>query len=205
MIGVDFDNTIAKYDALMHAIAVERGLISPSAGKAKREIRDRIRSLPEGEIEWQKLQAIAYGPKIGEAEPTEGVLDFFRRCRTHDVPVYVVSHKTRYANHDDTGTDLREAALGWMEMVGLFDDTGAGLAPGAVYFESTRQEKIDRVRALGCTHFIDDLEETFLEDSFPQGVERILFSPNAEQTEVKGVTRLASWEEIGDYLFGRDA
>ena len=37
-----------------------------------------------------------------------------------------------------------------------------GLTEGDVFFNSTREEKIERIANLRCTDFIDDLEETFL-------------------------------------------
>jgi len=64
IIGVDFDNTLVSYGDNVHREAVQRGLIPPVVGKSKKEIRDRIRQLPDGEIEWQRLQATVYGLKI---------------------------------------------------------------------------------------------------------------------------------------------
>jgi len=38
--------------------------------------------------------------------------------------VLVVSHKTELAHHDPLSTNLRHAALRWMEARGLFDSMG---------------------------------------------------------------------------------
>ena len=48
-----------------------------------------------------------------------------------------------------------------MEQQGFFDPKGLNLKRENVYFESTREEKVARIGFLKCTHFIDDLEETF--------------------------------------------
>ena len=175
VIGIDFDNTLVNYDVLFHRIALERGLISAGPAQSKREIRDAIRRLPEGDILWQKLQAVAYGPRIGEAIPSEGFADFLRACRHAAATVYVVSHKTERAGFDESGINLRQAALQWMADNSLLG--GAGLDRDAVHFSPTRAEKIDLIRRLGCTHFIDDLVETFLEPGFPGGVVKILYAP----------------------------
>jgi hypothetical protein len=202
IVGVDFDNTILTYDEVLSRIARERGLLGGEAARTKREIRDHIRRLPGGEIEWQKCQALSYGPRIGEARLIEGVPEFFRRCREEGVKVYVVSHKTENSRYDTTGTNLREAALGWMVANGFFEAEGLGLRRDQVFFAATRAEKIERVKQLGCTHFIDDLEETFLEERFPAGTVRLLYEPAGESTPPPEVTRMKSWRQIGEYFFG---
>ena len=55
--------------------------------------------------------------------------------------------------------NLRQAALGWMTAQGFFGTSGFAVPAENVFFESTRAEKLARIAALGCTHFIDDLEE----------------------------------------------
>ncbi len=202
VVGIDLDNTIVIYDDLLAALAVERGLI-PAAVGGKRQIRDAVRQLPGGEIEWQRLQAAAYGPRIGEACLAEGVAEFLACCRRSGIEVYAVSHKTERASYDQTGTNLRQAALDWMEGRGLFAPDGGGLGRERVFFGATRQEKIDTIGSLGCTHFIDDLEETFREESFPAGVERILYAPHPPWTAPNGVRIAKSWAEILEYFFGR--
>ena len=136
---------------------------------------DRIRQLPDGEVEWQKLQALAYGPLMHEAQPIDSrERQFIRRCRQAGDAVVVVSHKTEFANYDETRTNLRVAALEWMTAHRFFEREGLGLDCGDVYFESTRSDKIARIVAIGCSHFIDDLEEVFLEPSFPPQVRKII-------------------------------
>jgi hypothetical protein len=201
IIGVDFDNTLTSYDDLMHSIAIQHGLIPPDTPKSKKEIRDTIRQLPNGEIRWQQLQAIAYGPRMGEARLIDGVKRFFELCQQHPIKVYIISHKTEFANLDETGTNLRLAALDWMTRNGFFDNDGLGISREDVYFESTRRKKIQRIEQLQCTHVIDDLEETFLEDSFPTHVEKILYAPRPRHLSLPGVRIVSTWREICEYFF----
>ena len=63
ILGIDFDNTIVKYDNLFHKIALEKGLIDTSAGKRKKEIRDYLRSRNKGG-EFTLLQGEVYGLRI---------------------------------------------------------------------------------------------------------------------------------------------
>ena len=202
VIGVDFDNTLVSYDRLMHNVAVEWGLLPAGAVQTKKRIRDRIRELPDGEARWRKLQGVVYGPRMHEAVPIDGVADFLRLCKDHGVRLYVASHKSEYGHFDPSGTNIRSSATDWMRTQGFFDTESSVLAPGDVYFESTRMGKVDRIRRLVCTHFIDDLEETFLEGSFPAGVEKVLYSPDGPSTEVHSVVVMSSWKELSDYFFG---
>lgn len=198
VIGVDFDNTIADYDDLMHAIAVERGLIAADSPKSKKLIRDAIRALPDGESHWRGVQVTAYGPRMHEAKLIEGVRQFFLECKRLAVPVYIVSHKTEFANFGDAKANLREAARAWLELQGFFDESGIALKRENVFFEATRAEKIERVKLLGATHFIDDLEETFEEAAFPHGVEKILFASYGQPKGSSDTMSFPSWREIHD-------
>jgi hypothetical protein len=206
VVGIDFDNTLVSYDAIIHRAAIDRGLIGADTDVVKRTVRDRIRLGPGGEIEWQKLQALVYGPLMPQARLIDGVSDFVRACRAGGVAIHVVSHKTEYAGCDATGTNLRTAAFEWMTAHRFFDAGGLALGRGDVYFEGTREAKIARIASLGCTHFVDDLEEVFREPSFPAGVERLLYAPDAAAPAVSGDVRvMPSWTAIGDYLFGARA
>ncbi len=204
IVGVDFDNTLVSYDELIYEAALERCLIEPNIEKTKRSVRDCIRQQKDGrgEIEWQRLQALVYGPEMARARPVAGALECLAQLRSRNIPIFVVSHKTEFANYDETQTSLRGAALGWMTDHRFFEVDGLGLDPDRVFFADTREMKIQRIQKLGCTHFIDDLEEVFLEASFPPNVRRILFTQTEPNDPIADVVVLASWEAISDYLLG---
>jgi hypothetical protein len=201
IIGIDFDNTIVSYDRIMHRLAVEFGWISSDTPVSKKNVRDLIRKLDDGETKWQRMQGIVYQEKMQEADLLDGVSLFFQTCRKLQIPVYIVSHKTERAHFDDRETGgLRGAALRWMESREFFSEKGLGLPRDSVFFESTRSEKIERIKKLECTHFVDDLEELFSDSSFPDRVEKILFSPH-EKIDVSETRVVSSWKEIYDHFF----
>jgi hypothetical protein len=202
IIGVDFDNTIVDYDEVIYRVALEQGLISPGTGQSKKQVRDAIRQSPEGDIAWQKVQARVYGPNMGQARLIEGVSHFFKQCRQRSLELYIISHKTEYAHYDETRTNLRRAALSWMAQNNFFEPDGLGLSPERVYFGATRREKIEHIQRLGCTHFIDDLEEVFLEATFPAHIDKILYTPHAHPSALLEVRVMTSWNKINDYFFG---
>jgi len=203
VIGVDFDNTIADYDEMMHGLAFKAGLIDKNVSVSKQKIRDQVRSLENGEIKWQKLQAMAYGEFMSGAKLIEGVHGFFSNCHHQAIPVFIVSHKTQFAAQDQNNVDLHGAALAWMKEKRFFQDWPAGLAikEEHVFFELNRQKKIERIGNLGCTHFIDDLLETFLEVSFPKSTRKILYSPSVPNRTNQDILVMSSWEEIHDHFF----
>ena len=179
-IGIDFDNTIAGYDGVFGPVARELGLLEDGIdGATKTAIRDTVRRRgDDGEREWQRLQGQVYGKFMGRAEMIDGVDGFLAACRDNKETVFIVSHKTQYGHHDPDRVNLRDAALAWMTDKGFFDTDGFAIPKENVFFEATRTEKIARIKALQCSHFIDDLEEIFLDPEFPATVRHFLLGPD---------------------------
>ncbi len=200
LIGIDFDNTIAGYDDVFAIAGLAEGVLPIGFKGSKREIRDYIRTLKNGERLWMALQGRVYGAHMARAALIEGVGAFLRRCRERELSVCIVSHKTRHGHFDPEKINLRDAALSWMEAQYFFDQNGFALRRDAVYFTETRAEKVNCIRALGCTHFIDDLKEVFFEKAFPIDVKAYLLSdetpPPLGRFEV-----FTAWNGITDALF----
>lgn len=203
-IGLDCDNTLIDYDRLFFRLAVEQGLVISPVPLTKTAVRDAVRRLPDGELAWRRLQAEAYGRRIGEATLFPGVEAFLALARTRGATVYVVSHKTRFATAGSV--DLQAAALGFLEQRGLLDASpgaAAGLAPERVYFEETRQAKLARIAALGLHVFVDDLPEVLDDPDFPAGPTRMLFAPTGRAgTTGPGPLPVESYAQLTRLLFG---
>lgn len=197
-IGIDFDNTIAGYDHLFLAIGKERGWLPGDFTGAKKAVRDAIRDLDEGELKWMELQAVVYGAHIPEACLIEGVGEFLKECIARSVSVFIVSHKTEFAPRDPNRVNLRDAALRWMEAQNFFSPKGFAIPRDQVFFAETREEKCHRIASLDLAHFIDDLEEVFLEPSFPGSVEKHLYHPGADSKPAGPFRVHLSWAEIQD-------
>lgn len=202
VVGIDLDNTLVTYDDLIHEVALGMNLITTGVRPNKTEIRDHVRRLPDGEIKWQRLQAIIYGPRMCGASISNGTLSFFQECKRQSAKVFVISHKTQFAKYDTTNTDLHKSAMKWMTYKRFFDADGFSLKRDDVFMEPTRQDKLHRVAELGCRYFVDDLQEIFLEPNFPIGVQGILYHPNAKQSCPSGVKPATCWREIQEHIFG---
>jgi hypothetical protein len=200
-IGIDFDNTLVTYDHVFGAAAAGFAAIAPGVGRQKRDIRDYLRTLPDGELTWQRLQGHVYGKGISGTQMFIGVDAFLRRCRDEGAEVVIVSHKTEFGHHDPDRVNLRDAARGWMTAKGFFADDGYAIPPGNLFFEATRAEKLRRIAMLQCSCFIDDLEEVLDDPDFPPGVRRILFSPADLPGHAPAYSVCGSWNDIEKLVF----
>jgi hypothetical protein len=200
VIGVDFDNTIVRYDDVFGRVALDLDLVPPHAATSKTSVRDHLRSIGQ-EDRWTELQGIIYGPRMSDAEMFPGVAEFFARCRAADTPVAIVSHRTRFPYLGERH-DLHAAARDFLSRHGFHDDAGIGLPVDRVFFEETKEGKLARIAALGCTTFIDDLPELLADPRFPAGVRRILFDPSQLHAPPLGVEPAASWADVERLLAG---
>jgi len=189
-IGLDFDNTLVCYDEVFHRTALETGLISADIPQIKNLVRDYLRENGK-EAEWTALQGVVYGSKMEYARPFEGALEFISEASKRGHELFIVSHKTRFPANGSQH-DLHLAAREWLSLVKM---EKLGVCSSKVFFETTREDKIHRIRAIGCEVFIDDLPEV-LEALllFPE-IKSILFDPNAIQSRETRFERLGCWAD----------
>ena len=200
IVGIDFDNTLVQYDALLHQCAVERAFIPASLPAQKTSIRDHIRRV-HGDDRWTELQGIVYGERITEAPPAPGAREFIAWCRTSSFQVYVVSHKTVFPVLGPT-VNLHDAARRWLHATKLIHpETGIRSIEDA-YFETTRAAKLSRIGTQRCDLFIDDLPECLEDPTFPAGTRALLFDPNDLLVHWPRSARIRSFAEIPARLSG---
>ena len=192
VLGIDFDNTIIKYDELFHRIAFEKNLTPVDFPKEKNKVRNYLRER-NIEDEWTIIQGDVYGDRINEALPFEGMLETLEKLRIKKIPINIISHKTRVP-YLGPKIDLHAAAKNWLTINHFFDTNGLNLKENQIYFEITKEEKIDRIMANGCTHYVDDLPEIL--EMIPNGINKILFSPNHSQKFSEKWTVINSWKEL---------
>ena len=191
-LGLDFDNTIVRYDALFHRVALEGGWIPADLPVSKLSVRDHLRRNGQESV-WVEMQGYVYGPRMGEAEAFPGMVEFLQWARANGLAVCIVSHKTR---HPFSGPryDLHAAARAWIDKR-LRDDGGSLLPESAVYFELTKEQKLARIAAASCSLFLDDLPEILDAPSFPKDTRPILFDPDGHHRN-SGVVRLGHWAQL---------
>ena len=198
-IGIDFDNTIVSYDALFYRVAREWDVVPPETAVHKMAVRDYLRRAGR-EDRWTEMQGYVYGARMDEAEAYPGAINFLLWARDAGHTVSIMSHKTR---HPFIGPqyDLHAAARQWIARHLVSDDTA--LVPKAhVFFELTKEGKLDRIGAFRCHAFIDDLPEILLADRFPATAARLLFDPEQQYLPAAndGLTVFRAWTEAAERL-----
>ena len=188
LLGLDFDNTLVRYDKLFHQLALEKGLIEESLPASKIAIRDHLRSQGLDE-QFTLLQGEVYGLRILEAKPAEGMLQALSELHQRDIPMVLVSHKTR-TPYKGPAYDLQGAAIQWLEKYGFFDHARLAWSKKQVYFEETKSAKLRRIVNQRCTHYIDDLVEILRELPSNRSIKKILYSPNGNNKEPKNTNKI---------------
>ncbi len=193
-IGVDFDNTIVSYDNLFHKAALGLGLIPADLPKNKGAVRDYLRRI-DREDEWTKLQGTVYGARMAEAEIFPGAMEFFGTCREWGATLFIISHKTKspYLGPD---YDLHQSARDWIQGHGLYDPKRTTLTPDHVFFELSKEAKLERILQNRCSVFLDDLPEFLALPDFPEQTERVLFDPAGTTAPDPLFSIVRSWDDF---------
>lgn len=197
-IGVDLDNTIVCYDSLFYELANEECAIPPDLPASKLAIRDHLRAIGRESL-WTELQGRAYGAEMHRARPFVGVRAFFRAAIQAGFDLFIVSHRTKEPFAGDA-YDLHAAAYDWLERQRFFDSDDVGLPRNHVFLETDKEAKCDRIRHLGCSHFVDDLPEFLSHPSFPRTVSRIVFDPDDLQPPGGPFVQVWSWHVIDEII-----
>ncbi len=190
IVGVDFDNTIVRYDEVFHRVALERGLIPEHISKTKESVRDFLRQTGK-EDAWTEMQGFVYGTRMSEAAAFPGALECLAALKKKNIQVFIISHKTR-TPYKGESHDLHAAAWEWLRAHGFSRED--------VFFKETKEEKLKQIGVCACTHFVDDLPELLSDKLFPGGAEKILFAPACNAVPEKGVTVCNSWNAIESFF-----
>jgi hypothetical protein len=197
-IGVDFDNTLACYDGVFHAIALERGLVAADLPMDKTSVRDYLRARGQDAV-FTELQGFVYGPGMHKVRPYPGAREALRSFANDGHTLFLISHKTR-APFAGPAYDLHEWAWRFLHQQALVGVADALFRSTDVYFELSRDAKLARIAAQHCDLFIDDLPEVLAAPGFPAATRRVLFDP--ENNYPDGVwsghrfERCADWASI---------
>ena len=128
-----------------------------------------------------------------EAEVYEGFIEFIKFLKSKKFDFCIISHKTKYP-FIGKKTNLHNAALNWIHKF-LNIDNQILIKDELIYFEDTKELKVDRIISEKCDVFIDDLPEIFEIPSFPDFVNKYLFDPNGTYVGNRFLS-FSSWLEI---------
>ena len=204
-IGIDLDNTILKYDEVFYSLAIERSWIDQGCLCDKYAVKESLAKNKDEsnqkENRWRQLQAWAYGNHIGRALLFDGFNGFAQKARQFNCELFIVSHKTEFSNFDPS-VPLRSNAIDTLSKRGFFkpiSEGGLGFRKKDVFFTSSLDEKIQKIRELNLTHFIDDLHKVIFHPEFPDKTQRILFTSEFNKAKAEALA-FRSWKEIEEYF-----
>ena len=204
-IGIDLDNTILKYDEVFYSLALERSWIDQEClydkDAVKKELAKKTDRTKESENRWQQLQAWAYGIHIDKALIFDGFVEFIEHARQLNYQLFIVSHKTEFSNYDPT-VSLRSNAMKTLNQRGFFKPVnGGGLGFGQqdIFFASTLDEKIQKIRELNLTHFIDDLPKVIDHPEFPVQTKGMQFI-SGSNLGTNRTPAFRSWGDIQEFI-----
>jgi len=192
-IGVDLDNTIVCYDGVFMLLAAEAGLPESVSQSGKLHIRDFLRR-QDREDEWTVMQGRAYGDRMADAIPFPGALDVLGEAKAGGHELFIVSHRTKRPYLGES-TDLHATARDWLNKRGV-----GRLAD--VFLEETAAAKAQRIHALACDVFIDDLPEFLQRPDFPANARKFHFCPGGPG-EMGEFETVGSWSAVGERLLGK--
>ena len=202
-IGIDFDNTIVSYEQVFYEIAQKDNININSyslSGGYKTQVKIALAKKVNGDIQWQRIQGYVYGLGMSSAQIMFGFFNFVLNCRLNNWDVYIVSHKSEYGHFDKSRTQLRRAALDWMNNNNFFYESEPLIPQNNIFFLDTQDLKIKKIIHLNLDFFIDDLLEVFQNPLFPEKINKFLLSKNSKNYD-EGIRTFPSWGQISNELF----
>ena len=196
IIGIDFDNTIIRYDNVFSRVGLKKGIISDLRLKTKNEVKNDLISSGK-ENNWTELQGIVYGSHIMEAELYQNFKEACWDLIARGHKLRIISHKTQFP-YIGSRINLRKAAIKWLKEKNIVGRGHNKIPLDDVFFCCTLNEKIKMVEKKKCDVFIDDLP-TVLQLIDPN-IKRILFNPDVFKNECFKFKEFHNWREIGSLL-----
>ena len=193
-IGIDFDNTIVKYDEIFVKAAKEKNFVSSTWLGNKETLKQKLNGKKN---QWEKIQGIVYGPSMRNAICFPGLKKFLIKTNFSGHQVFIISHKTIYGHFDKTKTRLRDQALLWLEQEDFFNSEFISLKKENIFFCDDRERKIKKINELNLDFMIDDLDEIFENNALPK-TKNILFSATATITNASYICK--NWDQISSLI-----
>jgi len=199
-IGVDFDHTIVDYQNIFTERAASLGYIDSSKKMTKDDVKKIIKELEDGESKWGMLQSEVYSNGIRNAVIMKGFLEFVKACQKCRISLSIISHKTKSNPFDPLSRDLQKPALNWMVEHQFFEKKIFAFSRKQIIFTETIEDKIEKIKNLNCSHFIDDLLKVLLHPLFPKSIRKILYLDRSLQENYLNVDFVGDWQSITNYL-----
>lgn len=171
IIGIDLDNTIINYQSSFERIAKLKK-IKINKKFIKKELKQKIERISKNE--WTRIQGKIYGEKIHYAKIFENFTNFVKFSIKNKISLVIISHKTKYPILGKK-RNLHTLTKKFLET--KFKNNYFRINKN-LFFETSIQKKIQRIKIKECDFFIDDLEDILSHKEFPKYTEGLLFNSN---------------------------
>lgn len=192
IIGIDFDNTIADYTGVFYDVATDLGWLPTNVGTSKNEVKSYF---IDNDIEdkWTELQGIVYGKEITRAKPYANCVEVLKQLHAQGHQLYIISHKTKYPIIGEK-VNFHIAATNWLKANAIIGQENSPVSNENVFFNETKEQKLDRAGHLKCDVFLDDLPSILQHEKFPQNCQGVLFNPYS--IDNLGLNQVSSWQSV---------
>ena len=168
--GFDLDNTIVDYSASVEKYCFDNSL---KVCQSVEELRKLLQEADHSGRLWQIAQGWLYTDGLSYAKPALGVFGLCEYLATNNFEMFIISHKTTHTPVFCGHRPLRDVATNWISSGDL---SNYFLETKNIYYEDSRELKIERIKSLSLDYFVDDLVQIFQDPYFPLEVVRFLLS-----------------------------
>ena len=185
IVGIDLDNTIINYQNSFKQIAK-----SENIKINKNLIKEKLKTIIEqrSKDQWTIIQGEVYGKKINRAKLFKDFKKFFNFAINNKIRLVIISHKTKFPILGEKKNlhDLAKKFLKRKINNNYFKENKN------LFFETSLEKKINRIRNEECDFFIDDLKKIFTNYKFPLYTEGLLYNSNKDEN----LKNFSNWKEI---------
>jgi hypothetical protein len=148
---------------------------------------------------WQEAQSWIYSEGLSFASPNIGANELCSYLQSSDFKLQIISHKTHYTPEFCGIKPLRELATQWIrdsELSNYFRDKDS------IHYESTRLNKVKKIKELNLNYFVDDLADIFKEYEYPKKINSyLLYGNDLYIPWVKNINSLLEIKEMIKHEF----
>jgi hypothetical protein len=193
-IGIDFDNTLVRYDVVFNSIAVTLGL--KPGENPKEAVKNYLISSQGNTTLWKETQASVYGDLIREATFLPDFVEFYDYLKSRNIEFFIVSYKTRFARLKGAKISLHGAANLWI------DQSLSFLEKSNIFYETAVTKKVKRIASLDLDYYVDDLLTVLYHKDFPKSVRKVLMTDETASVapKKKNLSIINNWTQMIDII-----
>lgn len=192
-IGFDLDNTIIDYGLPAKLYAQNIGIANITSLPELRKAMNG--NDPSGDA-WTRAQSWIYGEGLRFADIHENLTTQITELQERSFSIFVISHKTEYGPKNYGSVAFVDLALEWLSASPLSSVLSKN---ENLFFEGTRELKLERIRSLNLDFFVDDLVEVLEDSRFPRETIGIHYCEDATSSKTTTST-IGNFSQLTGFL-----